>query len=54
MERLVVLDARPFPILRHWYVVHRKGKRLSPVAQAFKDFVREEAKGLPVARLNAG
>lgn len=36
---LVVLDVREFPILRHWYVVQRRGKRLSPVAQAFKDFV---------------
>jgi len=36
---LVVLDVREFPILRHWYVVQRQGKRLSPVAQAFKDFV---------------
>jgi len=37
-----VLDVEGFPILRHWYVVHRKGKRLSPVAQAFKDYVLQE------------
>jgi DNA-binding transcriptional LysR family regulator len=42
-KRLTILDARAFPILRHWYVVHRKGKRLSPVARAFKDFVLKEA-----------
>jgi len=42
-KRLAVLDVEAFPILRHWYVVHRKGKRLSPVAQAFKAFVLEEA-----------
>jgi len=41
--RLVVLDMADFPILRHWYVVHRRSKRLSPVAQAFKDFVLSEA-----------
>lgn len=41
--RLVVLDVADFPILRHWYVVHRKGKRLSPVAEAFKAFVFEQA-----------
>ena len=40
--RLVVLDIKEFPILRHWYVVQRQGKRLSPVAQAFKDFVINE------------
>lgn len=41
--RLVVLEMADFPILRHWYVVQRRGKRLSPVAQAFKDFVLSEA-----------
>ncbi len=37
--RLVVLDARHFPIMRHWYVVHRKGKRLSAAAETFKTFL---------------
>ncbi|HEY9079300.1 LysR family transcriptional regulator [Magnetovibrio sp.] len=36
-------DVLHFPIMRHWYVMHRKGKRLSPVAQAFKTFLLEEA-----------
>ncbi|RMD80383.1 MAG: LysR family transcriptional regulator [Gammaproteobacteria bacterium] len=40
--RLVVLEVEGFPILRHWYVVHRRGKRLSPLAAAFKGFVLEE------------
>lgn len=44
--RLVVLDVDEFPILRHWYVVHRHGKRLSPVGQAFKQFVLTEANTL--------
>lgn len=43
---LTVLDVEDFPILRHWYLVHRAGKRLSPVAQAFREFVLSEAKGL--------
>ena len=42
-RRLTILDADAFPILRHWYLVHRKGKRLSPVAQAFQAFVLERA-----------
>ena len=42
-KRLVILNAESFPILRHWYVVNRQGKRLSPVAQAFKRFVLSEA-----------
>lgn len=42
-RRLAVLDVQSFPILRHWYIVHRTGKRLSAVAQAFKDFLLGEA-----------
>jgi DNA-binding transcriptional LysR family regulator len=42
-KRLVVLDVESFPIRRHWFVVNRKGKRLSVVAQAFKDFLLQEA-----------
>ncbi len=41
--RLKVLDVESFPIMRRWYVVYRKGKRLSAAAQAFKDFVLKEA-----------
>jgi len=39
LKRLTVLKVEGFPIMRHWYVVHRADKRLSPVAQAFKEFV---------------
>lgn len=42
-KRLVVLDIKGFPILRHWYVVHRKGKRLSPITEAFRQFVLTDA-----------
>lgn len=48
--RLVVLDIRDFPIMRHWYIVHRQGKRLTPVAQAFRQFVLGEAGKVLVAR----
>jgi len=41
-KRLVVLDIQSFPILRHWYLVYRQGKRLSPVAEAFRRFVFDE------------
>jgi DNA-binding transcriptional LysR family regulator len=44
--RLVVLQVEDFPILRHWYVVHRKGKRLSPIAEAFRQFVLSEAENI--------
>lgn len=46
LERLVILDVQGFPILRHWYAVHRHGKRFSAVAQAFLNFVMDEAEQL--------
>jgi DNA-binding transcriptional LysR family regulator len=36
---LRVLDVQGFPLMLNWYVVHRRNKRLPPVAQAFKDFL---------------
>jgi len=46
LKRLVVLDVAEFPIMRHWYLVHRRGKRLSAVAEAFRQFMLKEAHGL--------
>ena len=46
LNKLVVLDVEGFPIVRHWYVMHRRAKRLSPVAKAFKQFLLEEANTL--------
>ena len=43
LKRLVILDVVNFPIMRYWYIVYRRGKRLSLVAQAFQIFVREES-----------
>lgn len=45
-NRLKVLDVQGFPIMRHWYIVHRKNKRFSNVAKTFKDFLLKEASGL--------
>ncbi len=42
--RLAILDVAEFPILRHWYLVYRQGKRLAPVAEAFRAFVLDEAR----------
>ena len=44
LKRLAILDVAGFPIMRHWYIVHRHGKRFSAIAQAFKDFVLTESK----------
>lgn len=43
LKRLIVLDVESFPVHRHWYVIHRKGKRLTGITQAFKDFLLTEA-----------
>jgi DNA-binding transcriptional LysR family regulator len=45
-QRLKILDVQDFPIMRYWHIVHRKHKRLSTVAQAFKEFLLKEASAL--------
>lgn len=42
-RRLRVLDVEGLPIRRHWHIVHRKDKRLSAAALAFKNFLLDEA-----------
>jgi DNA-binding transcriptional LysR family regulator len=44
--RLVMLDVAGFPVIRQWYLVYRRGKRQSPPARAFRDFVLAEARNL--------
>lgn len=44
--RLVALDVVGFPLKRHWYMVYRKDKRLSPPALAFHDFVLAESQSI--------
>ena len=39
---LVQLDISGLPLYRSWCAVHARGKRLSPVAEAFLAFLREE------------
>ena len=41
---LCVLDVQGFPLMRQWYLVRREGKRPSPAARAFSEFVLSEAK----------
>jgi DNA-binding transcriptional LysR family regulator len=48
--RLVVLDVKSFPIKRHWFIVHRSHKRLSPSAEAFKEFIIKEGAALVGSR----
>jgi LysR family transcriptional regulator, low CO2-responsive transcriptional regulator len=43
---LTVLNVQGFPLMLNWYVIHRKNKRLPPVAQAFKAFLMAEGETL--------
>jgi DNA-binding transcriptional LysR family regulator len=43
LDRIAILSVEGFPIMKEWYLVHRSGKRMSPIAQAFHDFVLNEA-----------
>ena len=43
---LRVLDVQGFPLMLHWYIVHRRSKRLPPVAQAFRDFLLSDGAAL--------
>ena len=43
LERLEVLDVESFPIMRHWYLVHRQGKRLTALMDEFKRLVINDA-----------
>lgn len=42
--RLVILDVEGLPIIRHWYMVQRQGKRDTPVMRSFHDHVLEQAR----------
>jgi len=46
MKSLAVLDVQGFPLWLDWYVVHRRNKRLPPVALAFKSFLAAEGAAL--------
>lgn len=45
-EQIVVLKLEGFPLRRRWNVVHRKGKRLSPAALGFIEFLQKEGQSL--------
>jgi len=42
-KSLKVLNVEDFPIMRQWFLVENKNKRLSPIAQAFKEFLLQRA-----------
>lgn len=42
-KRLKIIEAEGFPLLRSWYLVQRKDKRLSPLAEKFRNYVLQQA-----------
>ena len=48
-RRLVVVPVKSFPIIRHWFVVHRRDKRLSAASQAFRDMLLSQ---IPVTSID--
>lgn len=42
-KKLVILNVENFPLERHWNLVSRKGKRLSPMALKFQEFILKTA-----------
>jgi DNA-binding transcriptional LysR family regulator len=42
LGRLAVIAVKGFPVMRQWYVVHRRDRRLPPVTDAFQRFVVQE------------
>jgi LysR family transcriptional regulator, low CO2-responsive transcriptional regulator len=52
--RLGRLRMEGLPVMRRWYVVHLKEKRLSPVASAFREFLLSEGAGLIASAVGEG
>ena len=46
LGRLAVVRVKGFPVMRLWYVVQLRGRRLPRVAQAFREFLVKEGEGL--------
>ena len=42
--KLKLINATGFPLHRSWYLVQRKGRRLSPLSERFKAYIIEQAR----------
>ncbi len=51
--KLAILDVAGLPIMRDWYVIHLREKRLSPIAAAFRAFLLERGAGILHASVGA-
>ncbi len=53
LGRLVVIPVKGFPVMRQWYVVHRRDRALPRIAEAFQRFVVKEGARI-IRRLEKG
>jgi DNA-binding transcriptional LysR family regulator len=53
LGKLAILRVEGFPVMRQWYVVHRRGRRLPRIAEAFARFIVQEGARLIRARSRA-
>jgi LysR family transcriptional regulator, low CO2-responsive transcriptional regulator len=44
--KLVILNVAGMPLVRDWFVIHLRDKRLSPIAAAFRGFLLERGAGV--------
>jgi DNA-binding transcriptional LysR family regulator len=44
--KLVLLDVAGLPLIRDWYVINLRDKKLSPIATAFRGFLLEKGAGI--------
>jgi LysR family transcriptional regulator, low CO2-responsive transcriptional regulator len=44
--KLVILNVAGMPLVRDWFVIHLRDKRLSPIAAAFRSFLLERGAGV--------
>jgi DNA-binding transcriptional LysR family regulator len=53
-RRLVVLDVAGLPLVRQWFVIHLRTKRLAPVAAAFREFLVDHGARIIAGAAEAG
>ena len=41
--KLIILNVENFPLERYWHLVSRKGRKLSPAAKEFQEFILDSA-----------
>ena len=51
--KLVTLNVTGLPLVRDWFVIHLRDKKLSPIAQAFRTFLLEQGASIMKKALGA-